>query len=310
MQKLKERFISWKKKPGRWQKIREETLIGIALAVVMVLILLIIWAFISNKSSSLMISLAAAAIAAGTFFLRFVVDVIQRPVLSVEYYHHPPDSHKVTVYAGNSSFSAFYFALRIWNYGSLKAEQVRVKIIKIRKENFTTKTWEDIPQLTPDRLRWRLSDTRDYEPTIHPGTYEHCNIGYIFNPKSRKYFPEENIPEFEKDTNYSPDTPIYHIQVGYPSSNRPHLLLPGSYILELEASCSNGEKIEKAYNLTMTGWNKEENEAEMLRSNINIEEIDLKKMLGGIRKHLIYFQCIATAHFYEHLLDILSNNRF
>ena len=90
MQKLKERFISWKKKPGRWQKIREETLIGIALAVVMVLILLIIWAFISNKSSSLMISLAAAAIAAGTFFLRFVVDVIQRPVLSIEYYHHPP----------------------------------------------------------------------------------------------------------------------------------------------------------------------------------------------------------------------------
>lgn len=281
IKKMKGKLTSWLNRPGRKQQLKEEFFVGIALGLSGGLIILTILTFLMNKSTTLGISLAALAVAVATFFLRFVVDVVRSPVLSLELYPKPPDFHKVTVRVNeywNAPFSGYYFALRVWNFGSVKAEHVRVKVVKIYKKNFTINSWENITQLNPDRLWWRLSDRGDYEPTIHPGTYEHCNIGYIFDPSVRNNIPPENIPGQDKIPDFSKRSPIFHVQVSSPSSNRPHLLPPGEYIFEIEASCSNGEKIDGAYRLTMTGWN--EDEVEMLRSNIKIEEIDKKKVLG------------------------------
>lgn len=258
------------------QKIKEIIYIGFAVLVVVGLMAIGILFGIRKNDLALGISFAALSISFAAFFQRFIIDVIFKPILSVELYPNPPDFHKVTVRLNadpTTSFSAYYFAMRVWNHGRVKAEHVRVKLVKVRKK--VGDKWETIDQLNPDTLLWRLNGNRDYEPTIHPGTYEHLNIGYIYDPGWRKYVPDEDIPGQEKEPNFSPSRPIFHLQVSTPSLNLPHLLTVGHYLLEIEVSCSNGKKaFKRKFELSFTGWS--ENESEMLRQWIFIRPLSKK----------------------------------
>jgi len=260
-------------KKGWIDKNKEEIAFGIVYGIVGGLVFFSFGAVLAKSDSALAISLISLALSIATFFLKLTVDVLRKPELSIQFIQKPPDCHLVTVlempfFYGPAEHFRYYFALRVWNNGKVKAENVKVKLTDLYVK--LNNNWELKNEINPDQLLWRLSG-KSFEPTINPQTFEHCNIGYIIHPGFRqKLGPKsgENNPALQID----PFQTIFHIQLSAPSTNLSYLLPPGIYKFGLEASCSNGNKIRKEFELNLRGfWT--ESEEVMFKEGIQIREV-------------------------------------
>lgn len=245
---------------GQWRRYKKPiSVIGLISVIALVIIL---FGIINDN-----LSLAFGAVALIISIVAFVEKYIKQPSLDTKYRHEPPDCRRATARMENrGDYWVFYFAVRILNKGWVKADNVRVKLIRLwEKKN---DEWEENTGINPDLLKWRLSDPSDtqFEPTIHPDTFEFCNLGYIVHPPVRQYLKEERVPERTEDIT----EPIFHIQVRYDSLNKAHLLPPGIYKLDVEVSCSNGRKIYREYQLEL---GKVWDDRNWLTKCVNITEI-------------------------------------
>lgn len=213
-------------------------------------------------------AIATSVIAIIALFHDVIKEYINIPKLRFEIEYSPPHCHRVITEGGNF---VYYFALKMWNDGKNKAENVEVTLNDVFKK--VGDKWERISGFNPDNLLWRLTGD-PYLPFLNPGTPKQCNIGYIIDPKIRTDSKLSHLMKYENNPNLNvnPDETIFHIQVSMQSTNLTYLIAPGTYKFRLSASCSNGKTAYQEYKIKITGkWF--EDEERMLNEGINISEI-------------------------------------
>lgn len=220
----------------------------------------------SPDSAAIWLSVVAVFISGVALFRNLIRDLIFRPKLSFKFSFYPPDSHRVRAFEqGVGWYLTYYFAVKVWNKGRTKAENVKVKLVDLYKK--IGDSWKLVDEINPDQLLWRLTGLA-YEPNINPETFEYCNLGYIVDPAKRPFIKGEDNPNERADSKET----VFHIQLSAPSRNYPHLIRPGTYKLGIEASCSNGKKKRAEYELELKGgWF--EDEERMLKDGIRINPI-------------------------------------
>lgn len=243
-----------------------------------------------------MISIADWIVAAGTGVLALVAilaifqDRIRmwflRPRLQIEVNVRPPDCHKTKMhiryeYRGGASVlpsdpremrteqivDTYYFRLRISNVGNVKAESVEVFAADLSRLQ-ADESYSAVDSFLPMNLVW--SHYRNvFLPAISPGTYKHCDIGHVIDPKRRSAIPGEDRtwPNVDaSDAIFSFDTAVQPFTLSY-------LIPPGKYRLSLIIAASNADPVRKALEINVTGhWFKDERE--MLSNGIGIRIIE------------------------------------
>jgi hypothetical protein len=210
---------------------------------------------------------------------------LSRPILNASIALSPPDCHKTELHfvtreeakasRGSSKkdqvevsriADVYYFRLRIANSGNDKAESVEV-IASDLTRRLADGTYKVVESFLPMNLAWTHIHTLFF-PAISPGTYKHCDLFHIIDPKTREIVPMEGKtwPHISRDkTILSFDTVVQPFTKNY-------LVCVGVYRLTLIVAAANSKPITKILEINLTGdWFDEEQK--MLGEGIGIKVI-------------------------------------
>lgn len=142
--------------------------------------------------------------------------------------------------------------LRLWiaNTGKTRAEKVQVFASKVLKKDADGEFREE-SNFIPVNLLWSHRQTvvggqEVYAEGISPKMGKHCDFGHIYDPICRKDFGED-LPEL------SPTSTIFALALEVCPSTLTHLLVPGTYRIELHIAATNSSPIIKMLEFTVTG---------------------------------------------------------
>jgi hypothetical protein len=211
-----------------------------------------------------------------------------RPKLDVSIDLCPPDCHKTKMryrhslrgyFEGGVSLQrdpkewprekevdTYYFRLRVKNSGSQKAEWVEVFAARLSKKQ-ADGSYKSVDSFLPMNLVW--SHCREvFLPAISPGTYKHCDLAHILDPRDRGRISGEDTAW----PNVPPAKTVLSLDTFVQPYTRSYLLPFGTYYLTLIVAAANVKAITKTLEITLTGdWY--DNEQEMLGQGIGIRLI-------------------------------------
>ena len=113
-----------------------------------------------------------------------IISLLQSPELRLSILPHDQrDCHTTSMRdpaTGSFKAPAHYFRLRIQNVGLSTAKNVEVSLEKV--EEFKDDRYQLNKEFMPLRLLWSHWRNHRWELSIPPGTYRHCDFGYIIGP--------------------------------------------------------------------------------------------------------------------------------
>ncbi|MBN1762979.1 MAG: hypothetical protein JW878_07905 [Methanomicrobia archaeon] len=212
-------------------------------------------------------------VAFGTLLLAFIAvfqDKIRAyflsPHLDCKIELNPPDCHRTVMQGGNDPFYSYYFLFQIWNTGNITAKNVEVIISDVsKKEGNGFKSLEDF---FPDNLPWSFTGQKIYCDYISPGTFKHCTLGHIHDPKFRDSLSGEHNQNLPVNSNEA----IFCFDVNFRSNRLTYLVEPGVYRFVITIGSENAKTISKKFLMSISGkWF--EDESRMLNEGFSIEEV-------------------------------------
>jgi hypothetical protein len=144
---------------------------------------------------------------------------------------------------GNLKAPAHYFRLRIENNGLSTAKNVEVSLEKV--EELKDNQYELNKDFMPLRLLWSHWRNHRWELSIPPGTYRHCDLGYIVGPN------DNNIACCENGTH------VFWFDVMIRPNAGRSSLVPGTYRITVSAFGDNARRSKLAIILEWKGIWKE-----------------------------------------------------
>lgn len=195
-----------------------------------------------------------------------------RPILSVSISLNPPDCHKTELHfvtegqtkppqgpskkdkaSVSRQTDVYYFRLRIANLGNQKAESVEVIASELSRR-VADGTFKAVGSFLPMNLLWTNIHTM-FLPAISPGTFKHCDLVHVINPKMRKLIPMED----NTWPNVSQDETILSFDTAFKPFAKNYLVCPGTYRLTLIVAAANSKPVKKVLGIRLTGdWYDEE----------------------------------------------------
>jgi len=208
---------------------------------------------------------------------------IMRPKLDVSIDLSPPDCHKTKLGLNLPGgvprtdlglrpaeyIDVYYFRLRVTNSGDEKAESVEVFAAELLKQQ-ADGTFKEVDWFLPMNLIWsHFKPPEIFLPAISPGTYKHCDLAHILEPKRRQMVPGER----KTWPNINPDNTILSLDTIVKPFTDSYLLPFGTYHLTIIVAASNAKAVKKTLEITLTGdWY--DDEQEMLGQGIGIRLLD------------------------------------
>jgi len=199
---------------------------------------------------------------------------LMRPRLRVSISVAPPDCQKtkmryslpspdVNAPARERMADVYYFRLRVSNSGNQKAESVEVFVAQLSRQQ-ADGSFRVVDSFLPMNLVWAHLGGMLF-PAIAPGTYKHCDLGYILDPQSRKMIPGEHTTW----PNVPPDKTILTLDTVVKPYTLSYLLPFGTYHLVILVAAANAKAIKNTLEVRVTGdWY--DDEREMLGQGIGI----------------------------------------
>ena len=140
------------------------------------------------KNFALAASLIAAGVAVITSILALLKDMIMEainhPRLVVRFFPYDKRDCHATAFCdtntGNLLAKTHYFRLRIENIGWRTADDVEVTLEEVKR--FEDGRFSVDSNFMPLRLFWSHWREKRLEISIPPGTYRHCDFGFILEP--------------------------------------------------------------------------------------------------------------------------------
>ena len=204
--------------------------------------------------STLLIAIFTILLVLITFYQSKIQNLIMRPHLKASIFFNPPDCQKVTLYGKD----AYYFRIRVSNYGKSKAEQVEVFIEDILEKQLDG-SFLSLKNFLPQNLKWSHIDKIFY-PAISPGMEKHCDLGFIIDPQHSK----EVNAESKITSNIQ-----FKFAVEVPTATMSYMIKSNEYKIKVKLAAANAEP--KDFILNMILINKwYDDEGEMLNKGIKI----------------------------------------
>lgn len=206
----------------------------------------------------------------------------RRPKLNISISLHPPDCHKTQLTVDEHSIASsirvlncYYFRLWVRNDGRSRAERVEVFVAKIRQRN-TKGSFEQLDNFLPMNLVWSAGSggERIYIDGISPGMGKHCDIGHIIDPTFRKFINSEN------SKSAVPNQTIFSLDLEFKTNTLSHLLMPGSYQIDLLVAASNANPSIFTISLDLFG-NWYPDESQMFAEGLKLSASDIGIKAGG-----------------------------
>ena len=192
---------------------------------------------------------------AGLFFVASFKDWIRdrkyRAELDLEVVFSPPHSHKTyfsNPETGQFLTNVYYFKLNIWNKGNIAAKSVEVFTSSLKRKA-ADETLREISSFLPMNLVWSHLKGITY-PSINPGSYRHCDLGYIIDPDHP--IGIEMVRPYDFDDSFGDKIPFALDQIVKPNT-KGHLIGPGEYHLEVVLSASNAKSEIRTIYINHTG---------------------------------------------------------
>jgi hypothetical protein len=226
----------------------------------------------------LLVGAGAAATLLAVLIALFKEDVRawwRHPALQASIRLRPPDCHKVEIAffdeAGQIRARAPCYYFRIWveNTGTVRAEQVQVYVSRLLRKH-TQGHFEQIDTFIPMNLRWAMGPQPPERPEvfaagISPKMGKHCDLGRIVEPKTYQRI-RPTIP------GVPPDATFMELDLEVQSLTNSHIIIPGTYRLEIVLAAANCLPINKPIELTITGkWF--DSDAQMFADGVALKEI-------------------------------------
>lgn len=179
---------------------------------------------------------------------------ITRPKLDVSIRPDPPDcmmlrwGQQESVESGIqvSTKPIYYLRIRVENTGKRKAESVQIRVTKVMKKQLDGK-YAISEEFPPMNLHWANSH-QVFLPTIHPNTYEHCDLAHILRPSDRGMLFEQRTWD-----GVDPNKTILSVDTADKSYSLPHLLPPGSHRLHITISSADTKPLQKIVEVDLSG---------------------------------------------------------
>jgi hypothetical protein len=201
---------------------------------------------------------------------------IMRPKLDVSIDVSPPDCHKtqigvsyVTTPGTTEYIDAYRFRLEVTNSGNEKAESVEVFAARLLEQQ-ADRTFKEVNWFLPMNLAWsHFEESPQRFLDISPGTYKHCDLAHIIEPRERDTIRAER----KTGPNISPDKTILSLDTIVKPHTKSYLLPFGTYRLIISVAASNAKADRKTLEIRLTGdWY--DDEQEMLEQGIDIQVLD------------------------------------
>jgi len=178
---------------------------------------------------------------------------VMGPKLDLEVRGEPPDRHRTPLetrvlevdgQSGHvlgerivSSADCYYYRFRVLNRGRGTARNVEVYAAEL-SERQADGSFALVGSFLPMALVWSHRDGQPSSIDLHPGTWRFCDLGKVVDPAKRASIPGEDSPRLGVPS----DQAMLSLKVETPSTNRGHLLRPGTYRLTLRVSAANCAK--------------------------------------------------------------------
>jgi len=178
-------------------------------------------------------TLVLAAVAALQDLIR---QDLLRPSLRVTIDMSPPDCHKTVVRFPNRSdgIDCYRFMMRVHNDGNQQARDVEVYLERVMQREQDGE-YRPLPHFFPVNLTWSHSLGRNL--TLPPGTWRHCSLGHMLDPKVREHISGESYPLAKLPVG----TPVFAFEVTDRSLGGCHMLTPGEYLACLSICPANAK---------------------------------------------------------------------
>jgi len=230
------------------------------------------WPAWLSAIGTLLVSVVAILLA---LFKEKITAIWKSPELVIELNPSPPDSHKTIMRASGqagfppSEWPVFYWRMRILNKGKSGAENVEVIVASVEKKSGNT--YKKVDAFPPENLVWSTyfeqgHQTAVFMPTLSPGTYKFCNLGYAFPPGKTQTVNPAVKPFLDAGK------VIFQFQVKWQSNIGYWQLVPGVYRFVIWAAASNSDRVSKEFEIEVDGdWT--DNEGTMLSQRVSITEV-------------------------------------
>lgn len=226
-------------------------------------------------------TLALVIVAIFALFQDKIRALMIRPKLTVSVNINPPDCHKtkfnfnkeiVTSFETEEkmivqdSADVYYFRLRVSNSGNEKAASAEVFAAGLSKQQ-ADGTYKAVDSFLPMNLVWSNIRTLFF-PVISPGTYKHCDLAHVIDPKKRSLIPVEET----EWSNIPSERTILSFDTFVKPNILSHLVPYGKYHLTIIVAAENANPITKVLEIMLTGdWYDEEDK--MLGEGISVRII-------------------------------------
>ena len=239
-----------------------------------------VWNFFKKnyEMANWLVAFGTILLAIIAVFKDAILSWYKRPKLKITIDLNPPDCHKTNMKAKEERkiegklwiweavAECFYFRFKIWNKGSLKAENVEVMITELKKKQATGK-FVKVARFIPMNLHWSNYSGNPYMLQISPNIFKHCDFGYILNPAKRSQLEMEDDPILQVN---SSQTIFSFSFIGKPFTMG-HLIEPGTYKVTVLIAAANAKPIEQSYEIILEGqWFDEPGEMFSLCSTANL----------------------------------------
>lgn len=171
--------------------------------------------------------------------------LVFRPVLRVSIDMRPPDCIKIQAVLGNRSpnlptfvTDSYHFRLKVTNAGNREAQDVEVKLLRLRVVPNGGPGREDRDFL-PLNLKWSDSELITV-PRIQPKLFKHCDLCNTLS------LPPGGTPLMDFRTEVVPNQLRPDI---WPTRKK-----PGNYALDIAVSANNAKVVYKTLRISFAGW--------------------------------------------------------
>jgi hypothetical protein len=173
-----------------------------------------------------------------------IIGLITRPCLAVRFFPYDKRDCHATSFrnrnTGTITAKTHYFRFRIENVGWRTAEDVEVTLEEVKQ--FQNGRYFTDTDFMPLRLFWSHWRESRYELSIPPGTYRHCDFGFVIDPMAN-YCP---LPPQESGKL------LFWFDVFLRPNTGRTSLLPGRYEIRVSAF---GRNVQRASLTVKLDWN-------------------------------------------------------
>jgi hypothetical protein len=188
-----------------------------------------------------------------------------RPKLRAELMMAPPDAHRIVSIAmtadrkKKAEIPTYYFRLRITNGGRVRADNVQVMAMTLRRFDNAAGHWIEEATFFPLYLTWsNIGGTT--APTIAQGMYRHCDLCHVQEWWTTATLGKRQWPPlFKLNTEVDPN-PVGKDK--FP----PNMKRPGRYQLTIAVVADNAKPRQQDIEIRFSGW--EADQARMFKQGL------------------------------------------